>query len=196
MCLFVCCFLLRNNQPVFKTNVLLLFIANSTYVAELSRLIKKVLKGKNDMLCSLSSSIKQHRKSYTVRKEATRSALCSAAGFALLWRLWTCNFEDILSCLLCYTWGQRDDVKKMQRDFQRVVCIQVLEYVCTFICILWGMWACVLGDLLLCVHWCWLLCLQFKEHKQTRSAWSCRISNNVAYCCLCCLLKELSESFS
>lgn len=166
-------------------------------MAELSRLIKKVLKGKNDMLYSLSSSVKQHRKSYTVRKEATRSALCNVAGFALLWRLWTCNFEDILSCLCFVIHEDRRMMwRKCRGTFQRVVCILALEYVCTFICILWGMWACVLGDLLLCVHWCRLLCLQFKEHEQTRSAWSCRISNNVAYCCLCCLLKELSESFS
>lgn len=148
------------------------------------------------MLYSLSSSIKQHRKNYTVRQEATTSALCNVAGFAVLWRQWTCNFKDILNCL-CFVIHEdtRMTWKKCRGTFQRMVCIEALEYVCTFICILWRMWACVLGDLLLCVHWCTLLCLQFKEHEQTRSAWSCRISTNVAYCCLCCLLRELSESF-
>jgi len=51
----------------------------------LSRLMKKVLKRKNVMLYSLSST--QHSKSCGVRQEATRSALCSDAGFATIRRL-------------------------------------------------------------------------------------------------------------
>lgn len=44
----------------------------------LSRLTKKVL---GNMLCSLSSTV-DHSKSHSVRQEATRGALCNAAGFA------------------------------------------------------------------------------------------------------------------
>lgn len=47
-------------------------------------MIKKVLKGKNYTLYSLGSTIKQHSKSYSVRQEATGSALCNVVGFAVL----------------------------------------------------------------------------------------------------------------
>lgn len=73
--------------------------------------------------------------------------------------------------------------------------LQALEYAHTFIRILWGTLACVSADLLLYVYRCRLLCLQFQEQEETRSVWPCRISNDVACCCMYICLRGGWEFF-